>query len=94
MRNMAMLVAVAVVALALGYSASYAQPYKADTKESALADAGNTVCPVSGESVDGKSFFKYKGKRYGLCCPMCEPIFANDPEKYAAIADKEAAGNK
>lgn len=57
-------------------------------------DAGNQICPVTGDPVDGVNFYTYKGKRYGLCCPICVSAFRNDPEKYSAIADKEVAGDK
>jgi len=60
--------------------------------KAAVVDVGNKVCPVMGGEVNGKDFYEYKGKRYGLCCPMCVATFAKDPEKYSAIADKEVAG--
>ena len=53
---------------------------------------GNKICPVSGQKVDGKNFYEYNGKRYGLCCPTCEAAFKADPGKYSTIADKEVAG--
>ena len=49
-----------------------------------IADVGNTICPVSGDKVSGKHFVEYKGKRYALCCPMCEKDFKKDPEKFIA----------
>jgi len=61
-------------------------------KTSKVADAGNKVCPVLGGKVSGNDFYEYNGKRYGLCCPMCNSTFASDPKKYSAIADKEVAG--
>ena len=51
-------------------------------------DVGNKFCPVSGDPVSGTSFVEYQGKRYGLCCPMCEKPFLADPAKY--IAQMEA----
>ena len=51
-------------------------------------DAGNKICPISGEPVSGFAFVTYHGKRYGLCCPGCEKQFLSDPEKY--IAQMEA----
>ncbi|MBI4711449.1 MAG: YHS domain-containing protein [Candidatus Omnitrophica bacterium] len=50
--------------------------------------AGNKLCPISGEPVSGTSFVEYEGKRYGLCCPGCEGMFLKDPAKY--IAQMEA----
>ena len=49
-----------------------------------VVDAGNKMCPVSGDPVSGKNFVTYKGVRYGLCCPMCRKSFLKDPEKYLA----------
>lgn len=51
-------------------------------------DAGNKLCPISGEPVSGASFVEYQGKRYGLCCPGCAKAFLADPEKH--IAEMEA----
>lgn len=50
----------------------------------AVVDAGNAVCPVSGDKVSGKHFVEYQGKRYGLCCAHCEKEFKKDPEKFIA----------
>ena len=47
-------------------------------------DAGNAVCPVSGDKVSGKHFVEYEGKRYALCCPHCEKEFKKDPAKFIA----------
>ncbi|MCX5680677.1 MAG: hypothetical protein NTZ95_08610 [Candidatus Omnitrophica bacterium] len=58
-------------------------------KTPTVIDAGNERCPVMGNKVNGKDFYEYNGKRYGLCCSMCPAAFAKDPAKYAAIADKE-----
>ncbi|MCX5666897.1 MAG: YHS domain-containing protein [Candidatus Omnitrophica bacterium] len=64
----------------------------APIKASSVTDVGNKICPVSGQKVDGQNFCEYNGKRYGMCCPMCEAAFKADPKKYSAIADKEVAG--
>ncbi len=52
--------------------------------QAGLVDAGNKICPISGDPVSGKFFTVYQGKRYGLCCPACEKAFQADPEKYIA----------
>jgi YHS domain-containing protein len=63
-----------------------------DTAQAGIVDAGNKLCPVSGDPVSGQDFVVYNGKSYGLCCPMCERPFLKDPEKYlAALAEKEKA---
>ena len=58
-----------------------------------IADAGNKFCPVSGDKVSGKHFVEYQGKKYGLCCPMCEKDFKKDPEKYIAELSKSEQQN-
>jgi YHS domain-containing protein len=55
-------------------------------------DAKNTVCPVSGEPVNGQDFVVYEGKKYGLCCPECKDMFLKDPAKY--IKNLETKINK
>ncbi len=58
-----------------------------------IADAGNTMCPLTGAPVSGKDFVNYKGKRYGLCCSMCKKAFLKEPEKYIAkLKAAEKAG--
>ena len=55
-----------------------------ETAQTGIVDAGNKLCPVSGDPVSGTNFVVYQGKRYGLCCPMCRKSFLKDPEKYLA----------
>lgn len=57
----------------------------------AVTDVGNKFCPVSGDKVSGKNFVEYDGKRYGLCCEMCDKKFKKDPAKFLAkMAAQEA----
>lgn len=49
-----------------------------------VTDVGNTMCPVGGDKVSGTDFLVYEGKRYGLCCAMCEGKFKKNPQKYIA----------
>lgn len=42
----------------------------------------NSVCPVSGEEIDGDITSTYEGKTYALCCKRCLKKFEKDPEKY------------
>lgn len=42
----------------------------------------NSVCPVSGEEIDGDITATYEGKTYALCCKRCLKKFDKDPEKY------------
>ncbi len=60
----------------------------------AAVDAGNAMCPVSGEKVSGQDFGEHAGKKYGLCCSMCLGKFNKNPEKYTALADKGAASGE
>jgi len=59
-----------------------------ETTQTGITDAGNKICPVSGDPVSGNDFVIYQAKRYGLCCPMCKGLFLKEPEKY--IAQMEA----
>jgi len=98
MKNMKIVVMAIVMAGVLISGAAYAEYDGASSAtgqdEKTVVDAGNAKCPVTGDKVDGVNYYDYKGKRYGLCCPMCNATFAGDPEKYAAIADKEVAEKK
>lgn len=91
----ALLCCMTVIAITIWVASLYAAEGKADASKqagSAVAYVNNKVCPVSGDPVDGKHFFEYSGKRYGLCCPMCAATFEKDPAKYSAIAEKEVSG--
>jgi len=88
-RSIAVVVAAGLLICGAACAASDKAASSAEQKKSAAIDVGNKICPVTGDKVNGRDFYEYKGKRYGLCCPMCPAIFASDPEKYSAIADKE-----
>lgn len=70
----------------------------ATTAKSKTVDAGNTICPVTGEKIEeaSKATYEYAGKIYNFCCPMCIDEFKKDPEKYIAKikADKAASTTK
>ena len=73
-----------------------AQAPVADTDAAAVAvEVGNKICPVSGEKIDGSMGeivkMEHNGKMYSLCCGMCTKDFNKDPDKFAAIADKEVS---
>lgn len=58
-----------------------------------LTAVGNTICPVSGEVIGimGPAVeYTYNGKSYNLCCAGCIAAFKDNPEKYSAIAEKNA----
>ncbi len=77
-------------------------PAAAETSAATAAapiEVGNKICPVSGEKIKknamgGPVTIEHNGKMYGLCCSMCIKDFKKDPDKYAAIADKEVSGQK
>ena len=78
------LLAIALVVMFL-MPAALPQAFAAkETVQAGITDVGNKLCPVSGDPVSGKNFVTYHGKRYGLCCPMCEGPFLKNPKKYIA----------
>lgn len=50
----------------------------------AAIDAGNKICPVTGEEIDeaAKATYEYEGKIYNFCCAMCIDEFKKEPQKY------------
>jgi YHS domain-containing protein len=54
-------------------------------------DAGNKICPVSGEKIDenSKTVYEYDGKIYNFCCPSCIDAFKKAPDKYIEKVDEE-----
>jgi len=61
----------------------------AQSERSAAVSAGNKICPVTGEKVDGKTTYEYQGKIYNFCCPACIDEFKKDPEKYIKKVEEE-----
>ncbi len=63
----------------------------AETKKA--VDAGNTICPMTGEKINDKTkgTYEYEGKIYNFCCPMCIGDFKKDPEKYIKKIEGEKA---
>jgi len=58
---------------------------------SPAVDAGNKICPVTGEKIDPKTkvTYEYKGKIYNFCCAMCVDDFKKNPEKYIKKVEAE-----
>lgn len=56
-------------------------------------DAGNKICPVSGQEVGQGGMepatYEYEGKVYNFCCPMCIEDFKKDPQKYIKKVEQE-----
>ncbi|HAZ10599.1 MAG TPA: hypothetical protein DCY56_05800 [Candidatus Omnitrophica bacterium] len=57
---------------------------KASQEKSAAIDAGNKICPVTGEEIDevAKATYEYEGKIYNFCCAGCIDEFKKEPQKY------------
>jgi YHS domain-containing protein len=49
----------------------------------------NAICPVMGNEVDPEIYVDYAGRRIGFCCPGCDKLFLEDPEKYLVKVDAE-----
>jgi len=56
-----------------------------------VMNAGNKICPVSGEKIDekAKATYEYQGKIYNFCCPACIEIFKKNPQKYIDKVESE-----
>ncbi len=54
-------------------------------------NAGNKICPVSGEKIneETKAAYEYQGKIYNFCCPACIEDFKKDPKKYIKKVEEE-----
>jgi len=54
-------------------------------------NAGNKICPVTGEEIDEKykATYEYKGKIYNFCCENCVEVFKKDPQKYIKKTEEE-----
>ncbi|MDD5129900.1 MAG: YHS domain-containing protein [Candidatus Omnitrophica bacterium] len=63
----------------------------ADAVSKESVNAGNKICPVSGDQINEatKAAYEYKGKIYNLCCAGCIEEFKNNPEKYIQIIEEE-----
>lgn len=86
-----------VVLLGTGASLVRAQNEPAGETQPAAVEVGNTICPVSKEKVGEMGDivkYEYNGKIYNLCCNACKKDFAKDPEKFAKIAEDEAAASQ
>lgn len=48
-----------------------------------------TLCPVTGEKIDGKIYTDADGKRVYFCCKDCVDKFNKDPAKYISKLEKD-----
>ncbi|MBI4845599.1 MAG: YHS domain-containing protein [Candidatus Omnitrophica bacterium] len=83
---------------AIGVAAAEEQPQsitqKTDVVSAEVVEAGNTICPVSGDKVGSMGpnvRYEYKGKIYSFCCEGCVPTFKEDPEKYIKMLEEMTA---
>lgn len=74
----------------------FAQSGEADTQAAVTnttnaEDAGNKICPVSGEKIEEtmKATYEYNGKVYNFCCASCIEEFKKDPDKYIKKVNEE-----
>lgn len=60
------------------------------TAQKEAANAGNEVCPVTGEKIGekNKATYAYKGKIYNFCCSDCIAEFKAEPQKYIDRVDE------
>ncbi len=70
--------------------ACFSAPQK-QTAATQAKEAGNKICPVSGEKIKKSEEYKmaYEGKTYNLCCKMCAKDFKKNPQKYIQIIEKQ-----
>jgi YHS domain-containing protein len=66
---------------------------EADKVVPSAVNVGNTICPVSGESISEatKATYEYEGKIYNFCCSACIDEFKKDPQSYSKKAEDEVA---
>jgi len=71
----------------------HSQHQQAKQVEKEAVDAGNKICPVSGEKINEKmkATYEYEGKVYNFCCAMCIDEFKKDPKKYIKKVEEEKA---
>lgn len=77
---------VLVSALPLGHAEQAAAP-----AAGAVVDAGNQICPVSGDKVNPEVSYVHEGIKYSFCCKACIKKFKKDPKKYISVMEKGAA---
>jgi YHS domain-containing protein len=75
---------------------AYSQENTGLKKEAAITDITpvNSICPVSGEDVDGEITHVHEGKIYALCCKSCLKKFKNDPDKYVSRLSEDGKSIK
>ena len=60
-----------------------AHDHAAHQADETAAQAGEqTMCPVMDAPINKDYFVEYEGKRVYFCCPGCDAMFLENPEKY------------
>ena len=54
----------------------------ANTAAVAVSATEQTLCPIMDAPINKDLFVEHEGKKVYFCCPGCEDIFSQDPEKY------------
>jgi len=64
--------------------------------KSEAVEAGNKICPVTGESIDEavKATYEYESKIYNFCCAGCIEEFKKEPQKYIDKVNQELEAAK
>jgi YHS domain-containing protein len=94
MKKMILTLCVALAISAIAADPPNSKGGKTAQSSGAKIESINTICPVSGDEVGelGKPVYvEYKGKKIGFCCKDCRKDFEKDPEKFAALAEKNQA---
>lgn len=82
---------VLVLFVLAGSGVSFAAEHETAESSQKAVDAGNKICPVSGEKINEKfkATYEYEGKIYNFCCAMCIDAFKSDPAKYIKKVEDE-----
>lgn len=88
---------VLAIGLILVFTVSVAFANQCTSEEAAgeerevIVEAGNKICPVSGDKIEDGAALKVedKGKVYNLCCKACMQDFKKDPDKYIQKIEEE-----
>ena len=78
----------------MGSGSGHGEAHAKTTEKGSAINAGNKICPVSGDAVDGKTTYEYKGKVYNFCCPECIDEFKKNPKEYSAKVEQSAGSGQ
>ncbi len=86
----------AIFAMSCCADASQGSGSQTAQEKSVAVDAGNKICPVTGEQIDeaNKATYEYEGKVYNFCCAMCIDEFKKEPQKYIDKVNQELQANQ